>query len=86
MTRTLQNPFIGAFAAFFLILFAATSALAQGFSTQARHAILIDAGTGEVLFEKDPDSLMPPASMSKLMTMVMVFEALKGNQLTLNDG
>lgn len=85
MTRTLQNPFIGAFAAFILIAFAATSALAQGFSTQARHAILIDAGTGEVLFEKDPDSLMPPASMSKLMTMVMVFEALKGNQLTLDD-
>lgn len=85
MARTLQNPLIGMFAAVLLLLFAANAALAQGFSTKAKHAILIDAGTGEVLFEKAADDLMPPASMSKLMTMVMVFEALKRNQLTLDD-
>ena len=52
-------------------------AQAAGFDTKAERAILIDAGSGKVLFEKDADSLMPPASMSKLMTMTMVFEALK---------
>ncbi len=85
MAHTLKNPLTGMFAAVLLLLFAANAAFAQGFSTKARHAILVDAGTGEVLFEKNADALMPPASMSKLMTMVMVFEALKRNQLTLDD-
>ena len=39
--------------------------------------LLIDARTGRVLYEKDADTAIPPASMSKLMTMIMVFEALK---------
>lgn len=60
-------------------------AQANNFSTKAERAILIDAGSGKVLFEKDADSLMPPASMSKLMTMTMVFEALKRGQLKLTD-
>ena len=56
----------------FLLVFGVNTAFAAKFATSARHAILIDAGTGEVLFEKNPDALMPPASMSKLMTMVIM--------------
>ncbi len=63
----------------------ATSGFAAGFDTKARHVILMDAGSGKVLFEKNADTLIPPASMSKLMTMVMVFEALKNDQLNLSD-
>ncbi len=68
-----------------LLLSLATNANAAKFDTAARHAILVDAGSGKILYEKDADKLMLPASMSKLMTMVMVFEALKSGQLKLSD-
>ena len=55
------------------------------FESKARQAILIDARTGRVLFEKDADTAIPPASMSKLMTMIMVFQALKADLLTLDE-
>lgn len=54
----------------------------EEYATRAQHAILIDARTGRVLFEKDADTAVPPASMSKMMTMIMVFEALKAGKLT----
>lgn len=57
----------------------------EGYETLAREAILIDARTGQVLFEKNADTPMPPASLSKLMTMVMVFEALAAGKLDLNQ-
>ncbi len=85
MTPRLHQTFICLFSMTFLLFVGLNAAVAANFSTKARHAILIDAGTGEVLFEKEADALMPPASMSKLMTMVMVFEALKNKQLTLDD-
>lgn len=52
------------------------------FETTAPHAILVDAKSGTVFFEKRADELVQPASMSKLMTMVMVFEALKAGTVT----
>lgn len=61
----------------------ASPAAAQEFATRAAHAILIDAETGTVLFEKDADTSMPPASMAKLMTMAVVFDALKTGKLDL---
>lgn len=63
-----------------------TPSLAQeAYETKAAQAILIDARTGRVLFEKDADTPVPPASMSKMMTMIMVFEALKAGTLTLDQ-
>lgn len=53
--------------------------------SKAEHAILIDARTGRVLYAKDADTPITPASMSKLMTMIMVFEALKAGKLTLDQ-
>ena len=53
--------------------------------TKARHAIVMDAHSGEVLFEKAADTVFQPASMSKIMTMIMVFEALKRGELSLDD-
>ena len=47
---------------------------------EAPYAILIDARTGNVFYENHADELMAPASMSKLMTMIMVFEAPEGRQ------
>jgi D-alanyl-D-alanine carboxypeptidase (penicillin-binding protein 5/6) len=49
----------------------------EGFQTAAPHAILIEAESGSVLFEKAADDLIPPASLSKLMTAEVVFNELK---------
>lgn len=58
---------------------------AQEIETAAREAILVDATTGAVLMEKDADVPMPPASMSKIMTVYMVFDRLKEGRLSLDD-
>lgn len=55
------------------------------FETKATNAILVDARTGKVLFEKDADTPIPPASMSKLMTMILVFEGLQAGKLNLDQ-
>jgi D-alanyl-D-alanine carboxypeptidase (penicillin-binding protein 5/6) len=55
------------------------------FETKAKRAILMDAGADLVLFEKDADTLAPPASMSKLMTLAIVFRELKAGRLKLED-
>lgn len=71
-----------------LILLAAPGAVSAQdlpFETTAPHAILIDAKSGSVFFEKSADELVQPASMSKLMTMLLVFEALKAGDLTLDQ-
>jgi len=65
--------------------FSALPALAQVFSTAAKNAILIDADTNTVLFEKEADQAFPPASLAKLMTMEVVFNALKTGALKLTD-
>ena len=61
------------------------SALAQSaFDTRASHAVILDFETGDVLFSKNGDEAMPPASMSKLMTALMVFEALEDGRFDLD--
>jgi len=55
------------------------------FSTKAEYAILIDADTNSVLFARNPDKLMAPASMSKLMTAVLLFKELKAGRVKLED-
>lgn len=57
----------------------------QPYVAKAEEAILLDARTGRVLFEKNADQPVPPASMSKLMTMIMVFESLRSGTLTLDQ-
>jgi len=53
--------------------------------TQARQMILMDYDTGTVIFEKNADELMPPSSMSKLMTAYMVYEQIEAGKLRLDD-
>lgn len=65
-----------------------TAALAQdvpAFESLAKQAILIDAKSGLVFYEKDPDTAIPPASMSKLVTQAIVFDALKKGDLKLDQ-
>ena len=58
---------------------------AVAIETTAKQAILIDATTGAVLLEKNADDRVPPSSMSKMMTVYMVFERLKEKSLSLDD-
>ena len=58
---------------------------AQALETAAKHAILMDATTGTVLFEKQADEATPPASMGKMMTAYLLFERLKDGRLSLDD-
>jgi D-alanyl-D-alanine carboxypeptidase (penicillin-binding protein 5/6) len=76
--------FAGAFFALALLAGAWPAAAAPRFETKAKHALLMDAETGTVLFQKAADEPMPPASMAKLMTMLVVFEALKTGALSLD--
>lgn len=63
----------------------AETASAQPFQTRARQALLIDAETGSVLFQKSADESMPPASLAKLMTLYLAFKALKAGDLKLEE-
>ena len=62
-----------------------TVSLAQSFQTLAAQAILVDADTGTVLFEKNADELMAPASMAKTMTIEMIFNEIRQGRLNLDS-
>lgn len=57
---------------------------ATGWTVESPSAILIDAAGGQVLFEKNADEKRAPASMTKLMTLVLTFEALRDGKVTLD--
>lgn len=56
---------------------------AQAFETSAQAAWVYDVATDTVLMDKNADAPLPPASMSKLMTLNMLFEALKDGRVTM---
>ncbi len=55
------------------------------FDVKARTAILLDYHSGEILYEKDPDRKIFPASMTKIMTSIIAFDLIKNGELSLND-
>lgn len=55
------------------------------FDTKAQQAYMVDADTGSILFSKNADTPFPPASLAKLMTMEMVFHAIKEGRYKLDD-
>jgi D-alanyl-D-alanine carboxypeptidase (penicillin-binding protein 5/6) len=63
----------------------ASSVSAQAFDTRAKAAYVMDYNTGTVLMAKDADQPLPPASMSKLMTLYMAFEAIENGILDLDQ-
>ena len=67
--------------------FAASIVTTQAYAidTTAREAYMVDMKTGHILLEKDAEVSMPPASMSKLMTLYLVFDRLKDGRLSLDD-
>lgn len=55
------------------------------FDIPARSAILIDADTGQILWEKNSREKLPPASITKIMSMLLVMEALESRRVSLED-
>jgi D-alanyl-D-alanine carboxypeptidase (penicillin-binding protein 5/6) len=87
MDELMFRPLIGRL---FIVVFAlagvqSPAAWAQLFETRAAQAYMIDADTGTVLFAKNEHDLVPPASLAKLMTMEVVFNAIRSGRLTLDD-
>ncbi len=99
MTRSIRRPqgslralkaraMARAFAPLMLGLAIGLAALAQparAFDTQARAAYVYDVTTRTVLLAKNADTPLPPASMSKLMTLYIAFEALRDGRLRLDE-
>ena len=69
----------------FLSSLMAAPAGAAVIETNAEHAILMDGATGQVLWAKDAYTPVPPASMSKLMTLELLFQRLKDRRVKLSD-
>ena len=69
-----------------LALLAAFALPAQAaIDTGAEHGLIMDAQTGQVLWQKDGMTPMPPASMSKLMTIDLLFQRIKDGRVKLTD-
>ena len=71
--------------AFLVSAVLSSTALAEGYSTKAQYALLMDANTGYVMFDKKSNEPMHPASMTKLMTAYMVDEAVQSGKFKLDD-
>lgn len=73
----------------FIVLSLNTVSIAQDensyFPTPARHLIIIDHDSGEILYEKNAHIPMAPASMTKIMTATVVFDRIKSGALSLSD-
>ena len=74
-----------ALAFFFSLVITAPLQAQNTYQTEASHAAILDVETGEILYALNGDEAMPPASMSKMMTVLMVVEALEAGSLSLDD-
>ena len=67
-----------------IVLFSFSKVLAN-FDIKARTVILQDFLSGKILYEKDADRIIFPASMTKIMTSIIAFDLLKNNEISLED-
>jgi D-alanyl-D-alanine carboxypeptidase (penicillin-binding protein 5/6) len=81
---SLVRPALRGFVAIALLGAGIGSATAQGFQTLAPQAILIDAESGTVLFEKNADEPTPPASMAKTLTAEVIFDEMRKGRINLD--
>ena len=70
---------------YIILSFSLTQIANANFDVKARTAILLDYHSGEILFEKDADRKIFPASMTKIMTSIIAFDLIKNGELSLND-
>ena len=69
----------------FLLILSNFAAQSSEFDVKAKTAILQDYLSGEILYEKEPDLSIFPASMTKIMTSIIAFDLIQKGQLSLDD-
>ena len=79
----MKNKFLTFLLIFFTIL--ASKIHSAEFDVKAKTAILQDYLSGKILYEKEPDLKIFPASMTKIMTTIIAFDLIKNGQLTLDE-
>jgi len=70
---------------FILVNFFLINSVSANLNVKARTAILQDYLSGEILYEKNPDERIFPASMTKIMTSIVAFDLLKSGEITLDE-
>ena len=77
-----MKKFLSAILALCLVFAFGTTVFADGISFSAKSAILVERSTGRVLFEHEADKQVPPASITKIMTLLLVMEAIENGKLS----
>ena len=84
-----MKKIISLFLSLILIAAVAMPTFAAGevkpFDVEAKSAVLMEATTGKVLYAKNPDEALPPASVTKIMTLLLVMEAVDSGEMSLDD-
>ena len=62
-----------------------TNDLSLDLGLQSKAAVLMEASTGTVIYENNPDQVLSPASITKIMTLVLIFDALESGQISLDE-
>jgi D-alanyl-D-alanine carboxypeptidase (penicillin-binding protein 5/6) len=83
--NTLNRVVAGAFILGSVMAMSMSSASAQAIETNAREAFIMDFDTGAVLLDKEGDTLTEPASMTKMMTVHMLFKYIKDGRVSMDD-
>ena len=85
-----MKKFIGVFLAIILIISQSTLVFADkngaNLNLKCKSAVLMDVTSGKVLYEKNCHEKLPPASVTKVMTMLLICEAVESNKIKLTDG
>lgn len=80
-----MKKFISAILAFMLFCTITVPTKAAEPEIAGESAILLEASTGEIIYEKNPDIRLRPASITKIMTLLLIFDALTQNGISLSD-
>ena len=71
---------------FILILSSAhISVTADELSLTSKSAILMEASTGKIIYEHNPDEILRPASITKIMTLILIFDAIHDGRIKMDD-
>lgn len=67
------------------LIFTDTKVYAEEIRIESKSAVLLDAASGKILFEKNKDERLAPASITKIMTLLLTMEALESGKIHLDD-
>jgi len=87
MLTRFKNNFYITNILFFLVFGLSNSSIGQilEITSPAKQVVIYDHETDQILFEKNSNSIMKPASMAKVMTSYIVFDKIKDNSLNMSD-